>query len=169
MAQSTSVKSQVWSLDLIVAIVIFLVTLIFFYKYSINLTEFEQKDLDNLLADGKLVSSYLVSTGYPEDWEDHPLDVKLIGLTDGNMDINPQKVDQFFQLATSDYPTTRKLLSTTHDYYVFFEDKDNNTVKINGIEWIGKDYITENPEDIIKIVRFVDYESTITRMVLYIW
>jgi len=171
MAQSTSTKSQVWSIDVIVAVIIFITALVLFYKYSINLVDVEGKDSGNLLLDGKLISSYLVSAGNPNDWEDHSEDTNLIGLTNGNMDINPQKVQEFSDLVTLDYPQSRKLLSTTHDYYVFFEDKNNNTIRIKGVgvDGIGKGYTTENQEDIIKITRLVYYNSTIIRMVLYIW
>lgn len=169
MALSTSTKSQVWSIDLTVAIIIFLTALVLFYKYSINITDMEKKEMGDFLLDGKIISSYLISKGYPEDWTTS--DVTLIGLTNGNMDINPNKVESFHDLTDSvpKYQQSKKLLSTTHDYYVFFEDKNNNTLTVRGVEGIGGDYKTENPEDIIKITRFVYYNSTIIRMVLYIW
>lgn len=171
MAQYSSTKSQIWSIDLLVAIAIFLGSLVLFYKYSINNLDMDKKDAGNLLLDGKLISGYLVSAGQPEDWQDHPGDVTLIGLTNGNMDINPEKVHQFCQLAKLNYPASRKLLSTTHDYHLFFEDKNNNTVRIKGVgeDWIGKDYVNENPRDMIKVVRFVNYNSTIIRLVLFVW
>jgi len=169
MAKSTLIrnKSQIWSLDLIIGIVIFFTALILFYKYSINTMDIERQDTTNLLLEGKLISSYLVSEGNPVDWT---LDnVTSIGLTNGNMDINTEKVNEFSELAILDYPRSRKLLSTINDYYVFFEDKNNNTIKINGVEWIGKDYTLENPTNLIKIIRFVNYNSTIIRMVVYVW
>lgn len=165
MAQSTlTKKSQIWSLDLIIGIIIFFTALILFYKYSINSMDLEKQDTTNLLLDGKLISSYLVSEGYPAHWT---LDnVTLIGLTNGNMDLNPNKVKNSKQLP---YSETKKLLSTTHDYYVFFEDKNNNTIQINGVEWIGKDYTLAAPTNLIKIIRFVNYNSTIIRLVIYVW
>ena len=170
-SQSISTKSQVWSIDLIIGIIIFSTALILFYKYSINTIDIEKKDVGDLLLDAKLISSYLVSPGYPANWQDNPGDVTLIGLTNGNMDINAKKVKEFSELAASNYPRSRKLLSTTHNYYVFFEDKNNNTIKIKGVEedWIGKYYADENPTNLIKIVRFVYYNSTIIRMVVYVW
>ena len=171
MARYTSTKSQVWALDLIIAIVIFLGALMLFYKYSLNSIDIEKTDMGSLLLDAKLISTYLVSEGYPIDWQSAPNEVALIGLTNGEMDLNPGKVQGFSQLVASDYAKTRKLLSTTHDYYVFFEDKNNNTIKIQGVgeNWIGKNYSNENPEDIIKTIRFVSYNSTIIRLVVYVW
>lgn len=171
MASSILTKSQVWALDLIIAVVIFLGALLLFYKYSINTVDIEKKDIGDLLLDAKLISSYLVSAGYPTDWQEHPGDIMLIGLTNGNMEINPKKVQEFSNLVASNYTKSRKLLSTTHDYYVFFEDKNNNIIRIEGVgeDWVGKDYTNENQEDIIKTIRFVNYNSTIIKLVLYVW
>lgn len=170
MAQSTLIeynKSQIWSLDLIIGIIIFTTSLVLFYKYGIESIDFERQDVNNLLLDAKVISNYLISEGYPNDWTLG--NVTLIGLTNGNMDLNPEKVSEFSDLAVTDYAKSRKLLSTINDYYLFFEDKNNNTIRINGIEWIGKDYSTENPRNLIKVIRFVNYNSTIIRMVVYVW
>ncbi|MBW2975190.1 hypothetical protein KY366_05725 [Candidatus Woesearchaeota archaeon] len=165
MALSTLTKrSQIWSIDLMIAAVIFLTALLFFFRYSINNINPENREIDNLLLESKLISSYLVSEGYPPGWTAG--DVTLIGLTDGNMELDPDKVESFKALS---YPESRKLLSTAHDYYVFFEDKDNNTISIKGVEWIGKDYTAEDPDNVIKIVRFVNYNSTIIKMMVYVW
>ncbi len=171
MARYISTKSQVWALDIIMAIVIFLGALLLFYRYSLNSIDIENKGADDLLLDAKLVSTYLVSEGYPINWEESPSDATLIGLTNGKMDLNTQKVQGFSQLSISDYSKTRKLLSTTHDYFVYFEDRDNNTISIPGVvnDWIGKNYSIDNPKNIIKTIRFVRYNSTIIRMVLYVW
>jgi len=168
MAQSISTKSQVWALDIVIAIAIFIGALLLFYRYSLNSIDIEKKDMEDILLDAKLISTHLVSAGYPLNWQDSPNDVALIGLTNGEMDLNTQKVQGFSQLATSDYTRTRRLLSTSHDYYVFFEDKNNITIQIPGVgkSWIGKNYSNEAPEDIIKTIRFVSYNSTIIRLVV---
>jgi len=171
MARYTSTKSQVWALDIVIAIAIFLTALLLFYKYSLNSIDIERKGTDDLLLDAKLISTYLVSEGYPADWDTHVQDVTQIGLTDGKHKIVPYKVQQFKNMIydQSSYDNTRKMLSTTHDYYVFFEDKNNNTLNIGGVNWIGKDYSNEDPTDIIRTIRFIGYNSTIIRMVVYVW
>lgn len=72
-------------------------------------------------------------------------------------------------MASANYSTTRRLLSTKNDYYIFFEDRNSNRVRILGDEFIGKDYTIDNPKDIIKVYRFVVYNATILRMGVYIW
>lgn len=163
----TNNKSQVWSLDLMIGIIIFATSLTFFYKYGIDSIDFERQNVNNLLLDAKIISNYLISKGYPEDWTH--ANVTLIGLTNGEMDINPDKVSEFSDIATMDYTKSRKLLSTMYDYFVFFEDKSNNTIRINEVEWVGKDYRVEDPKNIVKVIRFVNYNSTIIRMVVYVW
>lgn len=150
-----------------VAAIIFLVALLLFYKYSINTLDLDDQGVDYLLLDAKLISSYLVSSGYPDGWTEN--NVTLIGLTDGEMRINKEKVEDFSDIALADYPRSRRLLSSTNDYYVFFEDKEGNLLKIDGISGIGKNISAENPENLIKIERLVVYNSSIIKLMVYVW
>lgn len=160
-------KSQIWSIDLAIAFLIFLGGLIIFYKYSINSIDAEKEDIDDMVLDAKLLSNHLVSAGYPTDWDSS--NVTQIGLTDGEMRIKKEKVEEFFGIADTDYPRSRRLLSTTHDYYVTFEDSEGNLTKIGGIEGIGKNYQEEDTKNIIRVVRFVYYNSSIIKLAVHIW
>ena len=150
-----------------IAIIIFSGALLAFYRYSSNVIDAEQQDVDNLLLDAKLLSSYLVSAGYPEDWT--TTNVSLIGLTDGETRLSKGKVEQFLNIASSDYAKSRRLLSTAYDYYVLFEDKDGEPLKIGSVAAIGKDYSAENPKNLIKIERFAFYNSSVIKLVVYVW
>jgi hypothetical protein len=168
MALFTSTKkSQVWSLDLMVAIFIFLGALLLFYRYTLNAGSLGEEERDSLLLDAKLISSYLVSTGYPELWSES--NVSLIGLSDGDMRLIGWKVEQFSDIALADYTNSRRLLSAMHNYYVSFEDKDGNPLKISGIEGIGKNFTSENPSSLIKVERFLIYNSSIIKMKVHVW
>lgn len=167
MKSFTSTESQVWALDLIIAIVIFLGAIFLFYKYSVNLSTIGQDNIPNLLSDAKVISSYLVSEGIPNEWT--ILNVTIPGLMKKNLKLSTEKWTNFYQLAESDYQRTRNLVSTRHDYFIFFEKKNGEKQIINGAWWAGKNYSMDNPKDIIKIYRFVYYNSTILRMGLYVW
>jgi hypothetical protein len=168
MAPSTSTrKAQVWSLDLFIAVLIFLGGLLLFYKYSINLVDSQEQGASDLAVEAKIISSYLTSAGYPQDWASGT--VASIGLTDGEARLSKSKVEEFYDLALSNYTITRRLLSTQYDYLVEFKNKDNNPVSIGTVQKIGKDYTTYNPENIIKITRFVFYNSSIIKMEVYAW
>lgn len=160
-------KAQIWSMDLLVGVLIFLGALLMFYKYSINTMDFQGEEMDNLLLDAKLISSYLMSEGYPNDWSES--NVTLMGITDGGVRIDEGKVQQFSSIASSDYVRSRNLLSTIHNYQVSFKDKDGNLTHIGGVSSIGKDYTVENPDDLIRIERFAVYNSSIIRLVVYVW
>ena len=165
---SIKTKSQIWSLDVIIAIIIFLGALMFFYTQGLISLDAVENDISGLLLDGKIISSYLVSTGYPENWIEE--DVTLIGLTNGSLELDTRKVEVFSTIADDDYQLSRKLLSTSHDYFLFFQDKNNQTLQIvPGVDWIGKDYAEADPADLIRVVRLVNYDSDIIKMVLYVW
>ena len=74
------------------------------------------------------------------------------------------------------YSDAKNLLSLTNDYYVFFEDRNAIPLEIDSIKGVGKPGVnitnlnaTEHPTDIIKIYRFVIYNSTMVRMGIYLW
>ncbi len=150
-----------------IAVLIFLGAIFIFYKYSINLSNIDQNDVGNIVADAKVISSYLVSEGYPTDWT--VSNVTVIGLMEKNQKLSATKLAQFSQLATTDYEETRDLFSTRHDYFVFIENKDGEKQAINGVNWIGKNYSIDNPANLVKVYRFVYYNSTILRLGLYVW
>ncbi len=164
---STSRKSQIWSLDLVVGILIFLGALLVFYKYSINTLDYGGEDESNLLLDAKLMSSYIMSEGYPADWSVG--NVTLIGLTKDGVRIDPDKVAYFSSIAVSNYTISRRLLSTSYDYLISFEDKEGSPVVINGVSSIGKNFSAEEHEELIKVERLAIYDSGIIRVLVHIW
>lgn len=164
-------KSQIWSLEFIVALLIFISALFVFYNYSINLSDIREVTVKELIIDAKTLSSYLMSEGLPKNWNSS--NVITIGLTDGNYRINETKVSYFSDM---DYSIAKNMLSVINDYYIFFEDKNGSTITINGIDGIGKPGVTktnlnatEHPSDIIKIFRFAMYNNTIIRLGMYVW
>ncbi len=160
-------KAQIWSIDLLVAVIIFLSAIIFFYKYGVAELMDNDADIDYLLQDGKLISNYLLSEGIPENWTAD--NVTLIGLTDGSARINPQKVMAFSNISMDNYGLSRRLLSSSNDYYVFFENSQNEKIIIDNVSFIGKNYTEDNPENLIKIERFAFYNSSVIKMVVYVW
>lgn len=169
MVQSTLIKrkAQVWSIDVIVGITIFLLALVLFYKFSINRSYVESNNVNDLVIEGKMISSYLVSTGEPEQWNLE--NVNVVGLTDGNMRIVNSKVSMFANLSLADYQKSRRLLSTTKDYYVYFESENSSRVSLENITSFGRNYSYASEKSLIKITRFVFYDSKIIKMVVLVW
>jgi len=150
-----------------VAILIFTGALVVFYVYSINLTDIEDQKLENLIRSAEIVSDNLLTPGIPFNWTIQ--NVSLIGISDNQKRLNTEKVIQLDSLALNNYSLSQRLLSTRNHYYIFFEDRNSNRVRIDNIDYLGRDYTLDDPENIIKVYRFVLYNSTILRMGVYTW
>ena len=73
-------KSQTWSLDLIIAVVIFSVGIIIVYVYSINHPLEAKENFDDLFSQGNNILESILSEGYPLDWDSSS--VTKIGVLD---------------------------------------------------------------------------------------
>jgi len=152
---------------MLIAVIIFFTAFFVFYKYGLSAIDSTEDDKSFLLQDTKLISNYLISSGYPQNWTRDT--VTLIGLTDGESRLDSNKVEMFSNMSVSNYAQTRNLLSTSHDFYVFFEDANSSLIKVRNISSIGRNYTNDNPDNLIKIERFVFYNSSIIKMVIYAW
>lgn len=164
-------KAQVFSLDLIIAMLVFGSALLLYYKNITNLSDQDEELLDDILIDVKSISNSLVSQGYPYNWSKD--NVVRIGITDNNR-VSEEKLAEFSKIP---YKESKKLLGTIYDYYVFFTDRNNNIMQINSsLEGIGKPGVNstniqtvENPKKLVKVTRLIVKESEIEKMVIYLW
>lgn len=163
-------KSQVWTLDVVIGVTLFLAALVLFYVYTINFSDQAKTTAQELENDGKFVSSNLLSEGSPKDW--NLTNVKVPGISNNNR-INQTKLDLLYQL-NQDYNKTKRLLNTRFDFYLFF----TQSMKANGtqIDGIGKPSLNrttiltlENPTNIGKTSRYIIYQNEPTIMTLYLW
>ena len=122
-----STKAQAWYTDFIIAMLMFAVTLTIYFVYTTNLSKEDINSLNDIVSEAKLVSSSLVSGGYPSDWNNNT--VKRIGLTDGNQKINTAKLRSFANLP---YNYSKKILGTVYDYTISFEDVNGTILNIGG-------------------------------------
>ena len=75
-------KSQVWYTDFMIGLLIFVIALVMYYKFVVNLSEQDQSILNELISDSKMISSSLISGGFPENWNNGT--VERIGITDND-------------------------------------------------------------------------------------
>ena len=127
-----------------------------------------------MINDAKTISNFLVDVGSPSNWTAD--DVSTIGLMSYGKVINESKVSEFSDLVIADYPNSKKLLSSRSDYFVFFEDKAGNYIFINGIQGVGKSgvnqtniYVSQDPNDVISIYRFIIYRGDIIKLGVFVW
>ena len=163
-------KGQVWSLDFIVAIIIFITSFLVLYNYILDLQAPKDAALKSLEIDSRFITTNLLSSGYPSNWTSSG--VTIIGIVDNGY-LNVDKLKNFSALT---YQDSKALLKTRYDFYLFFENKTTSPINISGVSSIGKASVNStnlnqviNPSKIYQTTRLVVYNNQIVRMVLYLW
>ena len=184
---SSNKKSQVWYVDFIIGIIVFISVLSIYSSYT-NLSE-ENSLLEDVVSDARAVSSYLAGVGYPVNWSSS--DVTILGLSDANGRVTPDKLTI---LESVDYSNARSLLNTKYNFFIYFTDKNGCLLKFpSGNYGYGHpdaeledtedatpcnfDDATRmelnlsqlSPKDVVRIERIVIYNSTASRMILHEW
>jgi len=152
-------RSQAWGIDLIIAVTIFSIGILFFFIYSVNQPSENKEIFDILNYEGGLVFESILSEGYPKDWENNT--VIVIGIVE-NGKVNQTKYNNFKDLAETDYNRTKQLFNTIYDYYFFIEGE-------SGIGKPGIDVNNISSKNLIKITRFTIYQNKPKTTFLYIW
>lgn len=150
-------KSQIWFLDFMFGLFIFLGVVVFYYNYYNNISDDKEQVWNEMVIDSKSVSSSLISQGYPEDW--NATTAVRIGLMNSNHRMNQTKLDEFAKI---EYNTSMILLSTKYDFYFFLEEKNGTKHFPVGREPVNNTFIVQS-------TRLVIYNSSIHRMVVYLW
>jgi hypothetical protein len=146
----------------------FFIALFVFYQYYSNTTSMDVGDIDNVRIEAQAISNFLMTEGYPENW--NSTNIQRIGIVDQNYKLNETKLAE---LTSMDYKTTKDLLNTKYDYYIYFL---KNNGELANISSYGKPGINstnlqeiENPKKVVSLSRFVFYNRKINRMVLNVW
>jgi len=105
------IKGQIWSLDIMTGLALFLVGIAIFFIYSINQPSQSKETFELLNYDGKMIADTLLSQGYPENWDTS--NAITIGLTTSNK-INQTKLENLYQMiyVQNNYARTKNLLNT---------------------------------------------------------
>ncbi len=162
--KSFTKTGQIWSIDFFVAIIIFVLGIVFFLQFGL-VDSYSQHNLDSLAAQNQLVAQGLIEAGIPLDWTEE--NVLAAGLTDGEFRLQPQKVAAFASIAQTDYDQARRLLSTTAQFQVIFRDVNGSSINIGSVGSIGA--TPNNPDNLLTLTRYVFYNSSIVEMVVRVW
>ena len=145
---SKSKKGQVWSLDLIVAVSIFLIGIIVLFFYALNYTNQSQNNLEYLYLQGHTAGEILLS-------EDSS------GILSNGI-INQTKLEIFYD---KNYAEQKSVLGVKDDFYITLDDL---VIDSNPVNFVGE--INEsNVNDLIKINRIVAYRNKPSKLQMYIW
>jgi len=141
-------KAQVWSLDLIIASVIFSIGIIILYIYAINYSPETKNQLNELFYEGNLASKLILSDSD-------------IGILSDNK-INQDKLNDFNNF---DYQTKKNQIGLINNFYFTFEGLEING---NPASYVG---IINPPEvkNLIKITRLSIYKNKPIKFQLFVW
>jgi hypothetical protein len=160
-------RGQLWSIDLVIAVIIFLMGLFFFYKFAFTTQTTQADTLNDLTLHAEIVSSFIMSPGDPADWTNET--VNSLGITDGNFRLQQDKVQRFFNMMPDEYNRTRRLLSTSKHYQIRFVDNVGMPVVVGNVSSIGLNSTQINPESIVALTRFGFYNSQIVQVMVEVW
>ena len=168
-----SIKSQVWTTDFIISIMLFIALFLLFGKTIFDLTNDSKEDIVPLITEGRAVSDSLISEGYPVNWNNAT--VSKIGLTADNR-IDASKISAFYSM---NYSEAKRLFNTPYDFFVFLSDENNKLISVEGNYGFGNPAINATQDNVTlsgvdferlaKIDRIVIYDSKIVKMVVYLW
>ncbi|MBI2449633.1 hypothetical protein HYV49_05035 [Candidatus Pacearchaeota archaeon] len=156
-------KAQVWSLDIIVGVTIFIIAIIIFYIYTINLSDEAESSSDDLNIDADFISSNILSEGSPRNW--NKTNVLIPGIVTDNK-INETKLVALAQLSKDNYDKSRQLLGTKYDYFVFLENKDGLVYFGKNQCGIGSAKATEQNISIFKVAYYIGKEKQILNLTI---
>jgi hypothetical protein len=172
-------KAQSWTIEFILALLIFSSAIVLSVKYVSNI--YRSDDFQNIMKESEVLSDYLLTEGTPTNWTYQ--DFIRPGLTlSGKID-----TAKLSNLTAINYTIARSAFGTNYDFYMFFEDDDGiidifgeatgipglcgygspkMNVTYNGICNVFLEYPHEN---LITIKRLAVYNHSAVSLVIYLW
>ncbi len=164
-------KSQIWYFDFVIALSMFLVVLVFSFKYINETYIFDDKS--PYIAEADRVAGRLMSEGVPKDWTNES--VTSIGLTSENS-LNTTKLSYFINMTNADYPKTKLLFGLRNDFLIYFENRTGQTVNFSDQQYVGmpgKTPFNLDEEERVDITRYLVYKqddaAEILAMQVIVW
>jgi hypothetical protein len=168
-------KAQGWSLDLVIASIIFTAGILTFYIYIAAQPIKADAYLTPLTKTGNLIANDLMSLGLPLDWEiKSQSEFVKLGILSSDKRIDPVKLQTLFDLANNPdgtlepigYQLSKTLFNTRYNYWISlsvpFEDG------LTGISGIGSDP-PDTAQNLIKITRFTIYKDKPVTLDIRVW
>ena len=124
-------KAQAWYMDFTIAGLLFVFTLVVYFSYINNAQSDESTILDTLLTEAQSISSSLVLSGYPSNWDNDT--VVRIGVADEQY-LNTSRLRNFKNL---NYTKTKRIFGTPFEYFTYFTNSKGEVLNINGVCGIG--------------------------------
>ena len=120
-------KGQVWSVDVLLAVVIFVAVILVFYTTMSARQGTELKDLEAEAENMKIALE-----------KNHEF-----GFVDNNQ-VNISKLDKFINMTLYNYTELKQILGIKGDFCIFFEDVDGTVIFIGNKSGIGNPNLADN-------------------------
>jgi hypothetical protein len=165
-----SKKSQVWTLDMIAGVTLFLLAIVTYFMFVNNLIGEEKPDFQTMYDDAVAISDNLLLEN--SDINSSQDSLKDIKITDGAYRLNASRLHNLSDL---DYQTLKLKFNTRYNYLLYFENRTGEVMNISGSSYIGyndttrENIKTKQADDIVSIKRFLIYNSEIITMVVFLW
>ncbi len=118
-------------MDFAIALLLFTFTVGVYFSYTNNFQKEERGDINSVASDAKALSSSLILSGYPSNWDNST--VTRIGIADDQR-VNTTKLKNFKQI---NYSSTKKKFGTAYDYLVFFTNSNGDVLNLRGVCGVG--------------------------------
>jgi hypothetical protein len=183
---STLRKGQVWSYDLVVASIIFVLAMavLSFFWWSVRTNMSEDKEA--IIRESFKVSDVLMSPGIPQNWSmlvnpSNPStwsNVQEIGLAESwtNSSLSVDKVYKLINMSSVNSSLVQNKLRSRYDFYLqfLFLNTSNNSVEqpvlMNQTAIVAGDlYNLTTVQAIARDDRIAVYNNSIVIMRLYLW
>ncbi len=172
-------RGQIWTIDLAIALVLFIGVIFLFYNYSISFAR-EDPLIEGMIKEGGYVSNSLLGSGYPQNWPALGMNNTVsLGLVDDGL-LNISKVNTlktWIDMSLDNYTLSRIKLNTKYNYYIEFYGGSLGLPEGEEPlpEHVGKAY-TSDTRQIVKIQRLVAVNDTSSgykirpiKLNLYLW
>ncbi len=133
-------KGQAWSIDLVVASVVFIIAVIILYIYAVNYTSQSRDKLEELFYEGNLASELILS----ED------DFGIIS----NSQVNQTKLDEY-----SNYQSKKDAMGLRRNFYFNIQNNPLNYGMTN----------SSPVENLIQVTRVTIGNDKLIKFQLYVW
>ncbi|PIN92223.1 hypothetical protein COU55_02100 [Candidatus Pacearchaeota archaeon CG10_big_fil_rev_8_21_14_0_10_31_59] len=141
-------NGQAWSLDLIIAGVIFLIGIVILFYYAINYSSQSKNQLDELLYEGNLASELILSE-------------EESGILSNGI-VNQTKLDFFANLNDT---SKRNLIGIKDNFYFVMDNLEINGEPANYVGIIN----SSETENLIQTTRLTIYKNKPIKFELFAW
>ena len=141
-------RGQIWSLDLLIAMVIFLIGIATLFYYAFNYSSQSKNQLNEFFYEGELASNLILSE-------------ENFGILSNGI-VNQTKLNNFDGL---DNKTKKNLLGVQNNFYFVMEGLEINDIEKSYVGIIN----TTQIDNIIKITRIAVYKNKPVKFELFVW